>query len=126
MQRLRSYILEKIRMLGNKSGCHQLPERSFFIKGYQVPVCARCTGVLIGQTAAIVISLFKIPLSFASSLILIGIMGIDWFVQAINIKPSTNIRRFYTGICGGLGLFRIYILIVKHITNKLFTKKGDQ
>ncbi|MBS5794738.1 MAG: DUF2085 domain-containing protein [Clostridiales bacterium] len=26
---------------------HQIPERSFFIKGYQMPICARCVGVII-------------------------------------------------------------------------------
>ncbi|MBQ3473297.1 MAG: DUF2085 domain-containing protein, partial [Methanobrevibacter sp.] len=24
--------------------CHRMHERSFFIKGHQFPVCARCTG----------------------------------------------------------------------------------
>src|SRR5918994_6016912 len=27
--------------------CHQLPDRSFFIDGRQLPVCARCTGLYI-------------------------------------------------------------------------------
>lgn len=49
MSKLRSSLLEFIRILGNNSGCHQLAERSFFYKGYQFPVCARCTGVTIGQ-----------------------------------------------------------------------------
>ena len=31
---------------GHKIGCHQMPERSFFYKEYQFPVCARCTGVI--------------------------------------------------------------------------------
>ena len=30
--------------------CHQIPERSFFWQGHQLPVCARCTG-LYGSAA---------------------------------------------------------------------------
>ena len=48
MSGLRQSVLETIRMIGNHSGCHQMPERSFFYKGKQFPVCARCTGVIIG------------------------------------------------------------------------------
>ncbi|MGG7175281.1 DUF2085 domain-containing protein [Clostridium neonatale] len=28
-------------------GCHQLPDRSFFIRSYQFPICARCTGNVV-------------------------------------------------------------------------------
>ena len=27
--------------------CHQRPERSFFVDGHQLPVCARCTGLYV-------------------------------------------------------------------------------
>ena len=33
--------------------CHQRPERSFFIGGQQLPVCARCTGLYLGAALAI-------------------------------------------------------------------------
>lgn len=28
--------------------CHQIPDRSFFLDGRQLPVCARCTGLYLG------------------------------------------------------------------------------
>jgi uncharacterized membrane protein len=34
--------------------CHQLPERSFFVDGRQLPVCARCTGLYASAAAGMV------------------------------------------------------------------------
>ena len=34
--------------------CHQLPERSFFLDGRQLPVCARCTGLYLSGAAGLV------------------------------------------------------------------------
>ena len=118
MSNLRSSILEHIRILGNQSGCHQLPERSFFYKGKQFPICARCTGVVIGQMAAILTASFY-PISLITSIILILIMGFDWFIQMIGLKKSTNPRRFVTGICGGFGVFSVYIIIAKTVLKML-------
>lgn len=33
--------------------CHQLPDRSFFLDGQQLPVCARCTGLYVSGVAGV-------------------------------------------------------------------------
>ena len=99
---------------GANAGCHQLPERSFIINGYQFPVCARCTGVLIGYIICLLCHfIFGTNLIFCFAGCLI--MFIDWFIQYLNIKESTNIRRFVTGILGGFGVMGIQIIFLKAV-----------
>lgn len=100
---------------GHKLGCHQMPERSFFISGYQFPVCARCTGVIIGEIVAIVLILLKISINITISMVLLIIMGIDWFIQYLEILQSNNLRRLITGISGGIGLTYFYYYLIFHI-----------
>ena len=33
--------------------CHQRPDRSFFVDGHQLPVCARCTGLYLSGAAGL-------------------------------------------------------------------------
>ena len=37
--------------------CHQRPERSFFIDGHQMAVCARCAGLYVGAALAVPLAL---------------------------------------------------------------------
>jgi uncharacterized membrane protein len=39
--------LDKANLIGYAI-CHQIPERSFFLGGHQLPLCARCTGTYLG------------------------------------------------------------------------------
>lgn len=96
--------------------CHRRPERSFFIKGHQFPVCARCTGLYIsGITYCIyayfisihytVISLFYATMLFLPCLI-------DGLTQALNKRESNNTLRFITGLLAGIGIM-IFIKMIK-------------
>lgn len=102
----------KLMEFGKRMGCHQMPERSFFFKGYQFPICARCTGVFIGELIAIILLLCSIKINFIVSVALLLLMGMDWGLQFIKILESNNIRRLITGISGGFGLTYIYYHVI--------------
>ncbi len=98
--------------LGERTGCHQLPERSLFVGGYQMPVCARCTGVMLGYILAVPLYIkfgFKAGLSFFGCAAMLA----DWSLQKAGIKESTNRRRFITGILGGIGILSCQIKLVR-------------
>lgn len=118
MSRLWLSVVKTAYDLGNNSGCHQNPERSFKYKGHQFPVCARCTGVFVGEFLAVIINVFT-NVKALISVICLMVMGVDWGVQELNIKKSTNPRRFITGILGGFGLFNLYCMAAKKILEKV-------
>lgn len=92
--------------------CHKLPERSFFYKGKQFPICARCTGILIGYLIALLMAFFiEIPLMF--SFVLLIPIGIDGIGQYLGKWTSTNTRRLITGILAGIATIYIIIFIGK-------------
>lgn len=103
--------------IGRKAGCHQMEERSFSFRGYQFPVCARCTGVLLGQLLAIPMLIVGIRLKWWALAVLIGIMGLDWGIQKLKIRESTNLRRLITGTTCGIGglyleFYAVYYFVV--------------
>lgn len=104
---------------GKRLGCHQMPSRSFFIKGYQFPVCARCTGVIVGELLAIILLLLSVKMSLWVVFIFLVPMAIDWGIQYLHVLESSNIRRFITGSLGGIGLTYFYFLVIKLIVNSV-------
>lgn len=96
---------------GRLAGCHQRPDRSFFINGHQFPVCARCTGVLLGE----VLALFLYRILSLCILLLIAFcapMLLDWLIQFLRIRESTNLRRLITGMLCGYALCTIFLRIL--------------
>ncbi|MDD4689946.1 MAG: DUF2085 domain-containing protein [Eubacteriales bacterium] len=102
---------------GKALGCHQLQERSFYVLGYQFFVCARCTGVIIGEIFAVLLLLIGIRINIYSCVLLLLIMGADWLIQYLDILKSTNIRRLITGLLAGVGLTYIYFYTAMLIFN---------
>lgn len=106
--------------LGHKLGCHQIPERSFGISGYQFPVCARCTGILLGQIAAFLIPPLR-RLSIWKDVALLFPMALDGGTQFLGLQKSTNRRRLITGLLGGIGyaalLCNVAHRLLRHFSN---------
>jgi len=80
-------------------------DRSFSFKGCQFPICARCTGLLLGQITGLLLSLFfikcDIRLLFCLAVFFTLLLGADGVGQLKKLWLSTNPRRFITGIlCG--------------------------
>lgn len=98
--------------LGRLTGCHQMESRSFSFRGYQFPICARCTGLLIGEIAGIISIIAGYRLSWTAIILLIAAMGTDWLIQELEIKMSNNHRRFITGTACGVGVTYLYFYVV--------------
>ena len=102
--------------LGATTGCHQLYERSLFFRKYQFPVCARCTGLFLGQMAGIASLLLFIKLDIVLLLLFAAVsavlLGVDGFLQLKGIWVSTNFRRLTTGILCGFFVTGFFIRII--------------
>lgn len=104
--------------LGKIAGCHQRADRSFFVKGKQFPVCARCTGVLIGYCiGSVLFCFYRFPVWL--NILFCAIMFVDWLIQSIGWKESTNIRRLITGIICGIGWMQLFLTILMIIKKHL-------
>ena len=119
---IKIYIIIDIMNIG-KYICHQKPERSFFIKGRQFPVCARCTGFYSGLVVYLVYSIFysnNYDLSMLIlSIILMIPVAVDGLTQYFGPRESTNKLRFITGFIGGIGLILFLKIVFSFILNSM-------
>ena len=94
--------------------CHQLPERSYFIDGHQLAVCARCTGVYGGFTLMLLlyplIGSLKNPDTPPRSWLMLATIPlvIDVGVNFLGFWQNTHTSRLLTGaLLGGVAVFYV-------------------
>lgn len=90
-------------------GCHCRSDRSFYYHGKKFPICARCTGELIGIIFAFITNFF-FNLSVSICICLMIPMLVDGFLQLKTAYESTNFRRVITGFLFGYSLCALFII----------------
>jgi uncharacterized membrane protein len=95
--------------------CHQMPERSFFIAGHKLAVCARCTGLYLGFSLIMLLYPIIRPVQATSApqrkwLLMAAIpMAIDFSLTFFGLWENTHTSRFLTGFLLG-GVAVIYVM----------------
>jgi uncharacterized membrane protein len=95
--------------------CHKKPERSFFWRGKQFPVCARCTGIHIGYLSFPIFTFNLWQLDLWLTLVLILPTIIDGWTQAFYSRESNNVIRVITGLSAGVGMMSLVAIIGQYI-----------
>ncbi|MDT4969040.1 MAG: hypothetical protein QOJ64_3777 [Acidobacteriota bacterium] len=84
--------------------CHQIPERSFYVDGHPLAVCARCTGIYFGFAAGVLF--YPVVRSLAQSypaparrwlLIALAPAVLDFALDYLGIWQNTRLTRSLSG-----------------------------
>ncbi|MFN2511527.1 MAG: DUF2085 domain-containing protein [Pyrinomonadaceae bacterium] len=94
--------------------CHQSPERSFYLAGYPLAVCARCTGLYLGFAAAAAFypAMTSLKRTHAPErkwlFIAATPLAIDFALGFFGIWENSHLSRFLTGsLLGAVSVFFI-------------------
>ena len=112
--------------------CHQLPERSPHLFGVQLPLCWRCTGILLGALALFLWLTAKKKLPpLLLCLLLSLLLPLDVFYNVFTHGDGDNARRFITGLLWGfcatgavLQLLRLLSLRLAQAKTRLTSAAG--
>jgi len=104
--------------------CHRRPDRSFFYKNRQFPLCARCTGIAVGFSSLLYFIIAQSFFDLWISIALILPTYLDGCIQLIWKVESNNTRRFITGLAAGIGLMslasHIGLSIGRYLANAIY------
>ena len=90
--------------------CHQRPDRTIFVGGHYLPVCARDTGIFIGLIVGYLLVIAfrnkkaKGPPNLLVAMAMMLPLLIDSFSQLFGLRTSTNDLRLLTGLLFGSAL----------------------
>ena len=101
--------------------CHQRPDRSFFLFGKQLPLCARCLGLYLSFLVGLIVGILEKSwlMTFRTSQVVVFLVVsvlpllVDGFTQLYKLRESNNFLRLMTGLIAG---FAVGISVIYAIT----------
>jgi len=101
--------------------CHQLPVRSPHLSGMQMPLCWRCSGILIGAVGLLawLIATRELP-RLTTSLMLSLPLALDVLYVIFSGGEGNNARRFITGMLWGVFGTSAALHLLVRLYEKLF------
>ena len=100
--------------------CHQLSARSPHIAGVQMPLCWRCTGIMIGVFILFLWLIFRQSQpSFLLSCVLASSMLIDVLTAMLGLWNGDNLIRFFTGLLWGVFGANVVLYLLREINKRL-------
>jgi uncharacterized membrane protein len=114
--------------------CHQIPERSFYIAGYPLAVCARCTGLYVGFAVAVAFYPLMTSLKRTHAperkwlFIAAAPLAIDFALGLFGAWENTHVSRLLTGaLLGAVSVFFILPGLVQlSLYQRMFRPKSAQ
>jgi uncharacterized membrane protein len=89
------------------AACHQMPERSFYVAGYPLAVCARCFGLYVGALAGLIAYPLVRPMARTDApwrgWLLIASLPttVDFALGLFGVWENTHWSRFSTALVAG-------------------------
>lgn len=108
-------IVIKLKVLTDIVPCHRMKSRSLTIKGCTLPLCARCTGILLGYLLFPLLLIVELNLPLWLGILLNFPMVLDGWTQKRKLRLSNNPLRLTTGIVSGIGQSIIIVSISQRI-----------
>ncbi|HEY3131977.1 MAG TPA: DUF2085 domain-containing protein [Acidobacteriota bacterium] len=94
--------------------CHQIPERSFWLFGKPLSVCARCSGFYFGFFSGLILHwIFRIPACRAALRTMLVIILVDVANGFLGVYPDLAVGRF----CGA---FLFSVLVTPFVVQGLY------
>jgi uncharacterized membrane protein len=97
--------------------CHQRPERSFFIEGSQIAVCARCTGLYVGAALAApwgLIAASSLTSARARRVLIAASVptALTWSLEFAGLAAFSNVARFIAALPLGFAAAWLVVSVI--------------